>query len=59
VIPQFDCFNLLDSHTVLQRGGFVGSYDATRDPAFDPRCFNEVVETLSKRVFRGGVQIEF
>jgi hypothetical protein len=60
VIPQFDCFNLLDSHTVLQRSGFVGSYDATRSPAYDPCCgFNEVVETLSKRVFRGGVRITF
>ena len=60
VIPQFDCFNLLDSRTVLARSGFVGTYDATKSPAFDPCCgFNEPVETLSKRVFRGGVRIAF
>jgi len=60
VIPQFACFNLLDSHTVLQREGFVGTYDATLEPAFDKNPgFNAVSSTLSGRVYRGGVRIDF
>ncbi len=60
VIPQFACFNLLDSRTVLQREGRVGIYDATATPAFeqDPG-FNAVSSTLSGRVYRGGVRIDF
>jgi hypothetical protein len=60
VIPQFDLFNVLDSRTVLARSGSVGSYDATRDPAFESCCgFNEVLGELGKRVFRAGVRITF
>jgi len=61
VIPQFDCFNLLNSHTVLQRDGLVGFYDAKASPAFDtdPEQFNAVAEVLSSRTFRGGVRILF
>jgi hypothetical protein len=59
VIPEFDCFNLLNSHTVLQRGGDVGVYDAaTRTFDYFPG-FNAVFGTLSSRTFRGGVRIAF
>lgn len=59
--PVLDCFNVLDSHTVLARNGFVGTYDATGAPAFDfvPDQFNAVVETLSGRTLRVGVRISF
>ena len=61
MIPQFDCFNLLNSHTVLQRDGFVGTYDARAPLVFDtnPEQFNAVAEVLSGRTFRGGVRISF
>jgi hypothetical protein len=60
VIPQFACFNLLNSRTVLARDGFVGTYDATVTPAFEPAPeFNAVAQILSNRVFRGGVRITF
>ena len=60
VIPQFACFNLLDSRTVLQREGSVGVYDAIAEPVFDPNPgFNAVTSTLSGRVYRGGVRIDF
>ena len=60
VIPQFACFNLLDSRTVLQREGFVGAYDATATPAFDQNPqFDAVNSRLSGRVYRGGVRIDF
>jgi hypothetical protein len=60
VIPQIDCFNLLGSRTVLARSGFVGTYNATLDPALDPSGgFNEVIEELSPRTFRGGVRVTF
>jgi hypothetical protein len=60
ISPAFDCFNMLNSHTVLQRSGRVGSYDAEGDPAFtqDP-SFNAAGEVLSSRAFRGGVRISF
>ena len=60
MIPHFICLNLLDSHTVLQREGFVGNYFTeaqTFEPA--PDQFNVVGETLSSRAFRGGVRITF
>jgi hypothetical protein len=57
IIPVLDCFNAANSHTVLQRDGFVGSYD---EGVFTPRgAFNNPVEFLSSRVFRGGVRISF
>ena len=62
VSPSIDCFNVANSHTVLQRDGFVGSYDAVNAPApafgQNPH-FNEPSELLSNRVFRGGVKISF
>ncbi|MEO8430279.1 MAG: TonB-dependent receptor [Acidobacteriota bacterium] len=60
VTPQIACFNLLDSRTVLQRDGFVGTYDPQETPDFRKNeSFNAPIEALSKRVFRGGVRIEF
>jgi hypothetical protein len=62
VSPVLDCFNAANSRTVLQRDGVVGAYDATSAPApafgQNPN-FNAPAEVLSKRVFRGGVQIAF
>ena len=31
VIPQFACFNLLDSHTVLSRERSVGTYETAQE----------------------------
>ena len=60
VIPQLACFNLLDSRTVLQRDGFLGSYDATATPTLDQSpSFNAVAATLSSRAYRAGIRIEF
>jgi hypothetical protein len=61
VSPVVDCFNVLNSHTVLARNGFVGYYNAEQTPAFEfiPDQFNAVVETLSDRTFRVGVRISF
>jgi hypothetical protein len=61
ISPVLDCFNAANSRTVLQRDGFVGSYDATQDVPFSfaKDTFNTPVELLSSRVFRGGVQIAF
>ncbi|MEP6995410.1 MAG: TonB-dependent receptor [Acidobacteriota bacterium] len=60
ISPVLDCFNVANSHTVLRREGFVGSYDATQEQAFNPnRGFNAPGELLSKRVFRGGARIAF
>ncbi len=58
VIPQFACFNLLDSHTVLDRNGFMGVYDTSLTPIFvtEP-FFNGVFEQMHPRVYRGGVRI--
>jgi hypothetical protein len=44
VSPVVDCFNVLNSHTVLARNGFVGTYD---------------VAATSDRTFRVGVRISF
>ncbi len=60
VTPIVACFNLVDSHTVLSRDGFVGYYDATLSPAFEPYGdFNAADASLSNRTFRGGVRISF
>lgn len=60
VSPVVDCFNVLNSHTVLARNGRVGSYDATQTPAFAPADdFNAVVETLPGRTVRFGVRVAF
>jgi hypothetical protein len=58
--PVIDCFNLLNSHTVLGRNGMVGTYDARRTPAFQMGGqFNSVTEELSGRTVRLGVRISF
>ncbi len=60
VIPQFACFNLLDSRTVLEREGIVGFYNAAFTPNFDPNeDFNVVYEQIRPRVYRGGVRLTF
>ncbi len=61
VTPALDCFNAVNSHTVLQRVGRVGTYNATRDPpVFQPDdSFNGTIERLSDRTFRLGVRISF
>ena len=61
VTPSLDCFNVANSHVVLQRIGLVGTYDATGDtPVFEPEdAFNEPAELLSNRTFRLGVRIAF
>jgi hypothetical protein len=54
------CINLLDSHTVLARDGFVGTYNAEEPTPFQPsQSFNDETEFLSSRTFRGGVRISF
>jgi hypothetical protein len=59
--PALDCFNVIDSHTVLQRSGFVGFYNATgEEPSFDQDAnFNSPSELLSDRTFRAGLRISF
>jgi len=61
VTPQFACFNLLDSRTVLARDGFVGTYDAAQETPFDPNLdgFNVAYEFLGPRAFRGGLRVNF
>ena len=60
VSPTIDCFNVANSHTVLQRDGFVGTYDLKRSTAFRQQGnFNEPIELLSSRAFRGGVRLSF
>jgi len=64
--PMLDCFNVANSHTVLQRDGFVGTYDAEATPAFSPALksngepsVNQPLEFLGSRAFRGGARIAF
>ncbi len=61
VTPSLDCFNVANSHTVLQRFGSVGAYDATgATPVFTQSAnFNDPSERLSDRTFRAGVRISF
>jgi hypothetical protein len=66
VSPMVDCFNVANSHTVLQRDGFVGTYDANATPAFTlatdsegKATFSQAVQFLNSRVFRGGVRVAF
>jgi hypothetical protein len=60
VIPQFACFNVLDSHTVLDRNGRMGRYDTLLTPTFDPDpYFNGMFEEMRPRVFRGGLRVTF
>ncbi|HTO89423.1 MAG TPA: TonB-dependent receptor [Thermoanaerobaculia bacterium] len=61
VTPSLDCFNVVNSHTVLQRVGLTGNYDATGNtPEFTQSGrFNAPVEQLSNRTFRLGVRISF
>jgi len=58
--PSVDCFNVLDSRTVLQRVPNVGTYDAESDPNFEQNpFFNLVNERLASRTFRIGIRISF
>jgi hypothetical protein len=61
ITPAVDCFNAVNSHTVLQRVGRVGVYTATGDtPSFrQESTFNQPVERLSDRTFRLGARISF
>ncbi len=59
ISPVFDCFNVLNSRTVLARNGFVGVYDATQSPAFTTFEFNQPLQFLTGRRFRGGARITF
>ena len=59
MIPEFDCFNLLDSHTVLVRDGYVGITTPRHKPWTHVPGFNDVFATLPGRTFRGGVRIAF
>jgi len=60
VIPQVACLNVLDSHTVLSRDGFVGTYTTeTQSLEVNLDQFNVVSERLSPRAFRGGVRVTF
>ena len=61
ITPAVDCFNAVNSHTVLQRVGRVGVYTATGDtPSFQPdKTLNQPIERLSDRTFRLGARISF
>ena len=60
VTPIFACFNLLNSHTVLARDGYVGYFNAEASPAFDPNPgFNTVTDSVSSRTLRGGIRLSF
>ena len=60
ITPTFDCFNVLNSRTVLGRDGSVGYFNADNSPALEPNpAFNAVVDTLGTRTIRGGVRISF
>ncbi len=60
ISPILDCFNVANSHTVLQRDGSVGIYNADGTPVFQPNDgFNRPLQFLNSRVFRGGVRITF
>ena len=57
---------MANSHTVLQRDGFVGTYDSANTPAFSPAMnendeptANQPVAFMRGRVFRGGARITF
>lgn len=54
----FDCFNVADSHTVLARDGDVGLFDPSVG-LVQSETFNDPVQVLSSRIFRGGVRIAF
>ncbi|HTO89427.1 MAG TPA: TonB-dependent receptor [Thermoanaerobaculia bacterium] len=61
ITPVLDCFNAANSHTVLERDGFVGTYNAERGTPFhqNTSSFDQPSELLTSRVFRGGVRITF
>lgn len=60
VTPILAWFNLLNSHTVLARDGFVGDYNSEASQVFEENPhFNSVVEIISGRTIRGGVRISF
>ena len=71
ISPMLDCFNVANSHTVLEQDGFVGWFDP--GPSLRPKStvtarrgvfqqnddFNNATGFLRGRVFRGGVRITF
>jgi carboxypeptidase family protein/TonB-dependent receptor-like protein len=60
VTPVLDCFNALNSHTILERDSFLGTYNASRATPFRQNSsFDQPSELLNSRVFRGGVRISF
>ena len=61
ITPAVDCFNVVNSHTILQRAGAVGDYDVTTGtPVFEQNpTFNDPAERLSDRTFRLGARISF
>jgi hypothetical protein len=60
ITPAADCFNVANSHTVLQRDGFAGFWNHGADQPFSPNSgFNAVAERLSDRTFRAGVRVSF
>ena len=60
ITPSLDCFNVADSHTVLQRVGLVGTYDAGGDTPFQQvKAFHQPAEQLSDRSFRLGARLSF
>ena len=59
ISPMLNCFNVANSHTVLAQNGFVGVYNAALTPAFAPAEFNQPLQRLNGRVFRGGVRVAF
>ena len=61
ISPILDCFNVANSHTVLQRDGLVGTFDTG---VFTPNTgedgnFNKPIEFLNGRAVRGGVRVSF
>ena len=60
ITPSIDCFNAVDSHTVLSRTGNTGTYNDARGTPFRPNpSYDQPSELLNSRVFRGGVRISF
>lgn len=58
--PMLDCFNVANSHTVLQRDGFVGTFDPAATTTLDENGnFNNAVKSMPGRAVRGGMRITF
>jgi hypothetical protein len=59
ITALFDCFNAADSRTVLVRHGRVGEFDPSTATLEPDDQFNDPVQALSARSFRGGIRIAF